>query len=61
MKVTKNTGELIESLDARAVSVLKLMNKEGNILLIPSNQDGDILSRTIRDAPPNEQRIRGMV
>jgi len=61
MKVTKNTGELIESLDARAVSVLKLMNKEGNILLIPSNQDGDILSRTLRDAPPNEQRIRGMV
>jgi len=60
MKVTKNTGELIESLDARAVSVLKLMNKEGNILLIPSNQDGDILSRTIRDAPPNEERIRGI-
>jgi len=60
MKVTKNTGELIESLDARAVSVLKLMNKEGNILLIPSNQDGDILSRTLRDAPPNEERIRGI-
>jgi len=60
MKVTKNTGELIESLDARAVSVLKLINKEGNILLIPSNQDGDILSRTIRDAPPNEERIRGI-
>jgi len=63
MKINSKTLQQIEKIDKMTALVLTLRKMEGNIALLPSHdeQEDTLFSRTLRDAPPNEQRIRGIV